>query len=99
MQMDSIAFFTIETGGQKGHVIWILTNQQAACGDVMPSSSMVKGAMKVHEHAHTCTQLVHAAVHSVERCCTVPQCSCAFHVMWHIKNPFMRYNLSVCSLC
>jgi len=46
MQMDSIAFFTIETGGQKGHVIWILTNQQAAWGDVMPSSSMVKCTMK-----------------------------------------------------
>jgi len=28
--MDSIASFTIETGGQKGHVMWILTNQQGA---------------------------------------------------------------------
>ena len=28
--MDSIAFFTIETGGQRDHVMWILTNQQAA---------------------------------------------------------------------
>ena len=28
--MDSIAFFTIEAGGQKGHVIWISTNQLAA---------------------------------------------------------------------
>ena len=28
--MDSIASFAIETGGQKGHVMWILTNQQEA---------------------------------------------------------------------
>jgi len=28
--MDSIASFTIETGGQKCHVMWMLTNQQAA---------------------------------------------------------------------
>ena len=31
VQTDSIASFTIETGGQRpGHVMWILTNQQAA---------------------------------------------------------------------
>jgi len=28
--MDSIASFTKETGGQRCHVMWILTNQQAA---------------------------------------------------------------------
>jgi len=28
--MDSIASFTIETGVQKGHVMWTLTNQQGA---------------------------------------------------------------------
>ena len=29
-QTDSIASFAIETEGQKGHVVWILTNQQGA---------------------------------------------------------------------
>jgi len=29
--MDSVASFTIETGGRKCHVMWILINQQAAC--------------------------------------------------------------------
>jgi len=28
--MESIAFFNIETGGQKDHLMWILSNQQAA---------------------------------------------------------------------
>jgi len=30
VQTDSIASFIIETGGQKCHRVWILTNQQAA---------------------------------------------------------------------
>jgi len=42
--MDSIASFTIETGGQKGHVMWILTNKQAAwrCNALqLPSEKML----------------------------------------------------------
>ena len=38
--MDSIASFTIETGGQKGHVMWIMTNQQGAWS--IPSIRIVK---------------------------------------------------------
>jgi len=30
LETDSIASFTIETGWQKCHVMWILTNQQGA---------------------------------------------------------------------
>jgi len=45
--MDSIASFTIETGGQKGHVMWILTNQHGH-GDVMPSSCLVKRCFGIH---------------------------------------------------
>ena len=42
--MDPIVSFTIETGGQKCHVMWILTNQQAAwwCNALqLPSEKML----------------------------------------------------------
>ena len=36
--MDSIASFTSVTGGQKGHMMWILTNQQRPW---LPSEKML----------------------------------------------------------
>jgi len=47
VQMDSIAPFTIETGGKKGRVMWILINQHRH-GDVMPSSCLVKRCYGIH---------------------------------------------------
>jgi len=47
--MNSIASFTIETGGQKGHVMWILTIAFSwQHGDVMPSSYLVKRCYGIH---------------------------------------------------
>jgi len=58
VQMDSIASFTVETGGQKYHVMWILSNQQAAwwCHALeLPSEKMLWNpsiAEKCHFHGY-----------------------------------------------